>query len=195
MRDEIAARPRSRTPLLLIDTSALDPRVERRDGSRLNKIHADVVAGYLGQAAAAGQSDVAVVTPYRAQTRHLHNLVKTRLGRAAPRGLQMSTVHRFQGREKQLVVIDTVDAPPGRSWFLDERQNADFPRLLNVALSRAQSMLAIVASVEGLKRTLPEDALLYRILLRIADVGEVIPAAIVLPARYEQMESDGLRFR
>jgi hypothetical protein len=193
--EEIAARPRSRSPVLLIDTSELDPRVQRVDGSRLNSAHADVVVGYLGQAAAAGQSDVAVVTPYRAQTRHLHQLVRTRLGRAAPRELQMSTVHRFQGREKQLVVIDTVDAPPGRSWFLDERQNADFPRLLNVALSRAQSMLVIVACIDGLKRTLPEDALLNRIVRRVTETGEVVPAASVLPRRYEQMETDGLRFR
>lgn len=192
---EIDDRPRSRSPLLLIDTSDLDPKVQRVDGSRRNDLHADVVVGYLGQAAGAGQSDVAVVTPYRAQTRLLHQLVRTRLGRAAPRGLRMSTVHRFQGREKELVVIDTVDAPPGRSWFLDERQNADFPRLLNVALSRARSMVVMVAAVEGLRRTLPEDALLNRILSRIAEVGEVIPASSFSAPRYGQIETDGLRFR
>jgi superfamily I DNA and/or RNA helicase len=183
---EIGARPRSRSPLVLIDTSDLDPKVERIDGSKRNRVHANVIVDYLGQAAASGQSDVAVVTPYRAQTRLLHELVRTRLGRSAPSGLRMSTVHRFQGREKQLVVIDTVDSPPGRSWFLDERKNTDFPRLLNVALSRAQATLVIVASVDGLQRTLPEDALLHRILRYVTEVGEVVPAAGLAVRHHER---------
>ncbi|MDX1395832.1 MAG: AAA domain-containing protein [Gemmatimonadota bacterium] len=192
--EEVGVRPRARSPLLVLDTSGLDPRVERVDGSRRNRVHADLIVDYLGTAAAAGESDVAVVTPYRAQTRHLHEVVRGRLGRSAPRGLRMSTVHRFQGRERQIVVIDTVDAPPGRSWFLDERRNADFPRLLNVALSRARAMLVIVASVEGLRRTLPEHALLNRIIDHMSDVGEVVRATRPAAGGHVLAESDRFPF-
>lgn len=175
--DEVLARPRARSPLLLLDTSELGPAVERVDGSRRNPVHAEVVTAFLERATAAGESDIAVVTPYRAQTRQLRDLVRGRLGRAGPAGLQMSTIHRFQGREKRIVIIDTVDAPPGRSWFLDERRNVDFPRLLNVALSRAREMLVVVASVEGLGRTLPQDALLRRILVRLSERGSHVRAS------------------
>ncbi|MDH3734448.1 MAG: AAA domain-containing protein [Gemmatimonadota bacterium] len=191
---EVEARPGARSPLVLIDTSAMGPSVERVDGSRRNRVHAEAIVSYLARAASAGQSDVAVVTPYRAQTRILHELVRGRLGRAAPRGLRVSTVHRFQGREKNVVVIDTVDAPPGRSWFLDERRNPDFPRLLNVALSRAQSMLVIVAAVEGLRKTLPEDALLNRILARMATEGHVLDARTLGHPSQSSLESDGMTF-
>jgi hypothetical protein len=163
--------------LLLLDTSDLAPRVERVDGSKQNPVHADVIVRLLGMAAAAGIQDVAVVSPYRKQTRLLRDLAVGRLGRSAPRGLEVSTIHRFQGREKALVVIDTVDAPPGRSWFLDERRNTDLPRLLNVALSRAQEMLVVVGTVEGLRRTLPETALLNRVLERVALHGSVQAAS------------------
>ena len=164
-------------PVTVLDTSGLDPRVERVDGSRRNRTHAEAVADFVGAAASGGIDDIAVVSPYRAQTRHLSDLVRRRLGRAAPANLEVSTIHRFQGREKRLVIIDTVDAPPGRSWFLDERRNRDFPRLLNVALSRARERLVIVATVAGLRRTLPREALLNRLLAHVEQSGSRIDAA------------------
>lgn len=183
---EIAARgagrstgrsPERAAPLTVLDTSGLDPRVERVDGSRRNRVHAEAVADFLSTAARDGIADIAVVSPYRAQTRHLNDLIRRRLGRAAPADLEVSTIHRFQGREKRLVIIDTVDAPPGRSWFLDERRNRDFPRLLNVALSRARDRLVIVAAVAGLRRTLPPEALLNRLLTHARRTGSRIDAA------------------
>lgn len=174
---EVAKRVARGAALMVLDTSGLDPRVERVDGSRRNRAHAEAVADYLAAAARDGVDDIAVVSPYRAQTRHLRDLIRRRLGRAAPAGLEVSTIHRFQGREKRLVLIDTVDAPPGRSWFLDERRNRDFPRLLNVALSRARENLVIVATVAGLGRTLPGEALLNRLLRHLEQSGSRIDAA------------------
>ena len=172
---EVAARVTRGRAVRVLDTSALDSRVERADGSRRNPAHAEVVADLLAQAARDGISDIAVVSPYRAQTRHLRTLVRRRFGGAAPVGLRVSTIHRFQGREKRLVVIDTVDAPPGRSWFLDERRNRDFPRLLNVALSRAREQLVVVATMSGLRRTLPPGALLNRLLDHLERSGARVP--------------------
>ena len=132
--------------LVLIETGHLDPAVTRVDGSRENAIHVDVVTQLLEVLGREGVTDVGVVTPYRAQTRSLWTAVRGRLGRAAPSGLEISTIHRFQGREKSVVVLDTVDAPPGASWFLNERRNPDFPRLLNVALSRSKHLLILVGT-------------------------------------------------
>ncbi|MCG8468168.1 MAG: AAA domain-containing protein [Gemmatimonadetes bacterium] len=180
--EEVSERPPSLRAVRLFDTSGLEPIVERLDGSRRNPAHADVIMSFLGRLAREGFGDIAVVSPYRAQTRHLRDLVRRRLGRAAPEDLQVSTIHRFQGREKRIVVIDTVDAPPGRSWFLDETKNTDFPRLLNVALSRARDALVIVASLDGLRRTLPGDALLRRLLERIAaESGRTDARAMTAP--------------
>lgn len=174
---EVAERVTTGPALTVLDTSGLDPRVERVDGSRRNRAHAEAVVDFLAEAARGGFTNIAVVSPYRAQTRHLRELIRRRLGRSAPADLEVSTIHRFQGREKRLVVIDTVDAPPGRSWFLDERRNRDFPRLLNVALSRARERLVIVATVAGLGRTLPREALLNRLLDRLERSGAHTDAA------------------
>ena len=162
--------------LVLLETGRLDPVVSRVDGSRENQTHVEVVTQLLEILGREGVTDVGVVTPYRAQTRSLWRSVRGRLGRAAPAGLEISTIHRFQGREKSVVILDTVDAPPGPSWFLNENRNPDFPRLLNVALSRSKNVLILVGTTEGLKQTLPSDALLNRVVDRISSDGETIDA-------------------
>lgn len=171
---EIAARPGAPGGVVLVDTASLAPAVERTDGSRENPAHLEVLLQALELLARSGLDDVAVVTPYRAQSRRLARLARARLGRAAPQGLEISTIHRFQGREKSVVILDTVDAPPDRSWFLDERRNPEFPRLLNVALSRSRDLLLVVATRDGLGRTLPAEALLNRVVARIAAEGSVV---------------------
>ncbi len=174
--EEVRTRPGPAAPLVLLETASLGPAVERAEGSRANAAHAEAIVGFLEAAARAGIDEVAVVAPYRLQARRIRTLVRTRLGRAAPRGLEVSTIHRFQGREKSVVVFDTVDAPPGRSWFLHEGRNPDFPRLLNVALSRTRDMLVVVGTAEGLRQTLPEEALLNRAVARIGREGAVLDA-------------------
>ena len=160
--------------LVLVDTTGLDPRVIRRERSRQNDQHIEVILRVLELLGRQGIDDVAVVAPYRIQVRELRRLVRSRLGRAAPAGLEIATIHRFQGREKRVVVFDTVDAPPAGSWFLDERRNPDFPRMLNVALSRSRDLLVLIATVEGLRRTLPEEALLNRVVDLVKRDGVVV---------------------
>lgn len=176
---EAAERAGPAHPLVLLETSGLSPSVEREEGSRANAAHAEAVVRLLEAAAGAGVDDVAVIVPYRLQARRLWRLVRGRLGRAAPGNLEVSTVHRYQGREKSVVVFDTVDAPPARSWFLHEGRNRDLPRLLNVALSRTRDMLVVVGTVEGLRKTLPEDALLNRLVARMQREGIVVDARLL----------------
>jgi len=180
LRDAVAIghRPKARVPpLILFDTTGLRPRVERKEGSRANAAHAEAILPLLELLARRGIHDVALIAPYRLQCRRLRELVRGRLGRVAPRRLEISTIHRFQGREKAAVIIDTVDAPPGGSWFLHDGRNRDFPRLLNVALSRCRESLILVGTREGLRQTLPAGALLNRVIARIASEGVTIDAA------------------
>lgn len=173
---EVQTRSSPRHSLVWLETSALGPSVERAEGSRANTAHAEAVVEFLAELGALGIHDVAVIVPYRLQARRVWRLVRARLGQTGPRDLEISTVHRFQGREKSVVIFDTVDAPPGRSWFLNEGRNREFPRLLNVALSRTRDMLVVVGTAEGLRRTLPEEALLNRVADRIQREGMVLDA-------------------
>ncbi len=173
---EVADRPRLASPLVLVDTEDEGSTVTRAEGSRTNPVHVRLVLRLLEDLAGCGVSDVAVVAPYRLHVRRLQEAARDQLGRAAPAGLEIATIHRFQGREKAVVVLDTVDAPPGASWFLNEGRNADLPRLINVALSRARHALVLVGTVEGLQRTLPPDALINRLVAKVAAEGRAVRA-------------------
>lgn len=75
--------------------------------------------------------DIGVIAPYRNQVEALSSALKGS-------GIEIDTVHKFQGREKDVVVLTTVD---------DEVTSfSDDPYLLNVAISRAKKKLCLVTS-------------------------------------------------
>jgi superfamily I DNA and/or RNA helicase len=70
------------------------------------------------------------------------------------------TVHRYQGNEKEMMVIDIPDrfgeARPG--WWLDDEQpDEDGARLFNVAISRSQHRLVFVVKTRNYR---PQSVLL-----------------------------------
>jgi len=77
-----------------------------------------------------GLTDIGVIAPYRAQVASL----KQSLGDE----VEVDTVHGFQGREKDAIILSTVDNEIGD--FVDD------PQMLNVAVSRAKkSFTAVLA--------------------------------------------------
>jgi len=116
--------------------------------SRVNLGSAEVTAGLAFEAVSGGSTSVAVITPYAAQAAEIRKLLAARgIGDA----VECSTIHRFQGRECDVVIIDLVDAAPMRQSAL----LADAPNLLNVSISRARGKLVIVADVDYFTTTAP----------------------------------------
>lgn len=77
-----------------------------------------------------GFTSIGVITPYRDQVA----AISKQLGG----GIDVATVHKFQGREKDAIVLTSVDDVIGE--FVDD------PNMLNVAVSRAVRSLSIVIS-------------------------------------------------
>lgn len=75
------------------------------------------------------KKQIGIIAPYRDQT----NLISQSIT-----DIQADTVHKFQGREKDIIIISTTDDKI--SDFSDD------PNLLNVAISRAKTNLFIVIS-------------------------------------------------
>ncbi len=85
--------------------------------------------------------DILILTPFRAQ----RALIKSMLGRQGQKEVRASTVHRAQGGEQKIVIFDPVDAG---SPFLHSETGR---RLINVAASRAQAHLIILAGEADLR--------------------------------------------
>ena len=77
-----------------------------------------------------GYQDIGIITPYRDQV----TAIQRQLGDT----YEVATVHKFQGREKDAIVLASVDNVIGE--FVDD------PNMLNVAVSRAVKSLSVVIS-------------------------------------------------
>ena len=75
-------------------------------------------------------SDVGIIAPYKDQT--------SAFAKEITEQIDISTVHKFQGREKDDIIISTVDN--------EITEFTDNPNMLNVAVSRAKKRLRIVIS-------------------------------------------------
>lgn len=76
-------------------------------------------------------NEVGIISPYKDQADELNQILNEER-------IDISTVHKFQGREKEVVILTTVDN--------EISDFADNPQLLNVAISRAKKHLHIIVS-------------------------------------------------
>jgi DNA polymerase III delta prime subunit len=173
----------ARNPVVLIDSSSLAPygHVERK--SKGNLTHAVIVRSVCGALRSAGllqtPSDVGVIAPYRAQVSLLEDLLEE----AQLSEVAVGTVHRFQGAERETIILDLTESDPHTlSSFLGGTSLRDTgSRLLNVALSRAQARLIVVANLSYLRAHLSERHLLQGVLADIEQVGGVVDVREVVP--------------
>lgn len=97
----------------------------------LNQRQIDVIRQeVLPNLARQGYGSIGIITPYRDQVA----AIRTQLGK----NLEVATVHKFQGREKDAIILTSVDNVITN--FVDD------PRMLNVAVSRAVKSLTVVTS-------------------------------------------------
>jgi superfamily I DNA and/or RNA helicase len=153
--DLIASRaPYPGRPLVVLDTiSRTTCERPASGGSRVNAVSAEVTADLVLEAVTGGAGSVAVITPYAAQARDIRRRLAAR--RVAD-AVECSTIHRFQGRECDVVIIDLVDAPPMRPGvLLSGGSQSDAANLLNVSISRARGKLIIVADVGYFEHNAP----------------------------------------
>jgi hypothetical protein len=166
-----ALDPHAGAPLVVVDTVG---RTTCQQGSarqsRVNTRTAELSVDLAVRAAGAGAASVAIITPYVDQARAIRVLLKNRTD-ATPR-IECSTVHRFQGQERDVVILDTVDADPMKPGvLLSERgPRSSAQNLINVAISRARGKLIVVADVRYFERRAPASVV-TKMITRAAGLG------------------------
>jgi ssDNA-binding Zn-finger/Zn-ribbon topoisomerase 1 len=164
--------------ILFVNTSTLGGWSSKRygKGSLFNVTHAALVGGIVEELRKKGHSDcIGIVTPYAAQ----RELIATLLGGSLPEDA-VGTAHKFQGGEKDTIIIDLVEASSKPSRFINaQAKNDDAGRLLNVALSRAKEYLIVVASKRVFDRS--GSKFMQQLLNRIERVSEVVDPVTLFP--------------
>ena len=93
--------------------------------------------------------DIGIISPYRLQIEALQKALEYK----GYQSIQTSTVHKFQGREKDVIILSTVDNEI--SSFVDN------PNLMNVAISRAKKQLYVLVPQTQLPAGVLKDLVAY----------------------------------
>jgi ssDNA-binding Zn-finger/Zn-ribbon topoisomerase 1/DNA polymerase III delta prime subunit len=184
-------------PLTIVDTSTLWPfETQTSSFSRYNLVHALVVRNLSSKLQesdyAANGTALGICTPYAAQAKLIRRLIDDEgLGHAVEAG----TVHRYQGDEKTTIIIDVPESVGG-GHFIGRFLQGDHPdddgtKLFNVAISRAQAQLVVVANLTYLDGRLPGNAFLRDVLFQMQSRGQVIDARDILTLHPADMRELG----
>lgn len=101
---------------------------------RLNQRQIDVITEEILPDINVDDSEIGIIAPYNEQV----DKIKSDINNDA---IQVSTVHKFQGREKDAIILSTVDDVV--------KEFTDNPNLLNVAVSRAVKKFYLVSSANN----------------------------------------------
>ena len=83
----------------------------------------------------ASSKDIGIITPYKRQKEELERHLDK-----DSKNIQVDTVHKYQGREKECIIISLVD---------NQLSNfVDVPKMLNVPITRAKNFLYLLANSE-----------------------------------------------
>ena len=191
--------PMIESPLMLVDTSSRVVHGTGRDAHTSNAVHEAVIhelvrslqsdkvlpgRKWTGLPEGERPTDrLAVICPYKKQKKALNGSLTYRFGESYE-GL-VDTVHRFQGSQRPLVVIDTVAGAGDRLGYFYEGVGLSSAtcRLLNVALSRAQDHLVVVANVEFMRGALGPASEAGRMLRHLERHAQRISVEELIPVR------------
>lgn len=171
--------------IVLADSARYEPHLtrneQRRGFSPINEVHQFLLKRIVQQKVLKEQvrmEDIGVIVPFRSTVYDYRNM----LTGEGYRDVEVGTIHTFQGREKRVILFDTVmtaELKNGRRRHFtvrpfDEAKNGlSVPRLLNVAFSRCEEQLYVIADMDHVER-MYGDKFLGRLLGRIQQEGRNI---------------------
>ena len=168
--------------LVWIDTPVGGEWGHTQDGpTRFNAREVDVVARVLDALVATDGGDlgVGVTSVYASQVRKLSSTIdKAGLDQAVRDRLRISTVDKFQGMERDIMVVSLV--LNGHGVRLNDFLRS--PERVNVAMSRARRLLVIVGSSHNYCELTGADGPYARFYDAARIQGRIVPASLVLHA-------------
>lgn len=143
----VNSSPFSGFPLTLIDLSGTYSLAGRNsDNSRFNILSATISFLTAVEAVRKGNHTVGIITPYAAQARLIQAMIIDH-GNGLHKKVSCSTVHQFQGSERDVIIFDGVESYPSKKpgILMSNNDNESLSRLINVAVTRAKGKLIVIA--------------------------------------------------
>jgi len=169
----------------LVDSSDFSPVLEKKEGGRgfqpENKVHGqlvtDVIRRYVVESGIPLE-EIGVIVPFRAGVYSYRKWLRER----GLDGIEVGTIHTYQGREKRVIIFDTIMTGELTQYgrirhytvrpFDEDKNGLSVPRLLNVALSRAKDRLILVADMRHIEAVY-KNKFLGRLMQKAAELGRL----------------------
>ena len=146
----------------LVDSSKYGPSIEQESSERgfkpQNVVHQKLIEESIKKLVLKHPSDdIGVIVPFRSSVYQVRNHLREK----GFRNIEVGTIHTFQGREKSVIIFDTVMSGELQYGQLrhysvrpfDETKNGlSVPRLLNVAFSRSKELLVVIADMHHIEK-------------------------------------------
>ena len=146
----------------LVDTAKYGPYLEQESGERgfkpINEVHHKLIEESLKRLTRNhAPENIGIIVPFRNSVYKVRN----HLWELGFKDIEVGTIHTFQGREKSVIIFDTVMSGEWQNGSMrhysvrpfDETKNGlSVPRLLNVAFSRSKELLVIIADMQHVQK-------------------------------------------
>ncbi len=142
----------------VVNTEAYKPEIKKKDGEGfkpVNTTHISVVADLIEHELihSTVATEIGIIVPFRSVVWDYRKQLRT-LGLS---DIEVGTIHTFQGREKSVIIFDTVmSSDSGRHYsvrpFDEIKSGLQVPRLLNVAFSRSKHQFYVIADMSHINR-------------------------------------------
>lgn len=177
----VMAEPFAGRAMEFVDLSGtMSTCIKSSDDSHANVLSAFVTFSLALKAAQT--QEVGIITPYHAQSRLLHAMVRdVNELEALPHAIKCATVHQFQGSEEDVIVYDAVDCYrlpfPGALIASTAGRYAD--RLFNVAMTRSKGKFICVANGSFMRnKGMSENLMFMQMLKSYRATAPMIPEII-----------------
>ena len=177
----VMAEPFAGRAMEFVDLSGtMSTCIKSSDDSHANVLSAFVTFSLALKAAQT--QEVGIITPYHAQSRLLHAMVRdVNELEALPHTIKCATVHQFQGSEEDVIVYDAVDCYrlpfPGALIASTAGRYAD--RLFNVAMTRSKGKFICVANGSFMRnKGMSENLMFMQMLKSYRATAPMIPEII-----------------
>jgi translation initiation factor 2 beta subunit (eIF-2beta)/eIF-5 len=177
----VMAEPFAGRAMEFVDLSGtMSTCIKSSDDSHANVLSAFVTFSLALKAAQT--QEVGIITPYHAQSRLLHAMVRdVNELEALPHAIKCATVHQFQGSEEDVIVYDAVDCYrlpfPGALIASTAGRYAD--RLFNVAMTRSKGKFICVANGSFMRnKGMSENLMFMQMLKSYRTTAPMIPEII-----------------
>lgn len=186
--DPYEAEPLAGSRLGIYDTSNQKPYISTAtSGSKYCILNALLSVRLAEKALKSGYEKVGIVTAYRAQANLIQMMLKDKNLNA---NVEADTVHRFQGGEKPLIILD-ITTPYTPSMYDDGQDDGTDEKLLNVAISRAQNKCIVLGDVKTIESRHSPSSLIRKMLVYMRQQDNpFIPSNDLLDEFTETQETD-----